>query len=828
MFGWQDLLPLELAWAGVVVAAAALVVTAAIGLRRFRWPTTDEALARLDASLPGRPLAAMADTQAIGLRDPASAAVWMAHKARMAARTLGVRAVEPDLRVSARDPYGLRYLALLFFITALLFGSFWRLGEPPVAPGGVQVAAAGPAWEGWIQPPAYTGKPSLYLADQPPGRLAVPVGSTITLRLYGDVGALTVAETVSGRTGEVGSASDPQQTFNVTQAGTLSIDGAEGAKWNVVTVPDQPPSVTVTGPVSADAKGQMTLPFSAKDDYGVRAGSATIALDLSAVDRRYGLATEPDPRPALVLDLPMPISGDRAAFDEALIENLSEDPLANLPVTVTLQVTDAAGQTGSAAPQKMVLPGRRFFQPIARAVIEQRRDLLWAKANAPQVAELLRAVMNRPDGFFPNETTYLRLKVTIADLEKYTAAGLTDANQTEIAKSLWDLAVQLEDGTLADARARLQRAQDRLAEAMKNGASDAEIAALMQELRDAIDAYTNMLAQNAQPGQDQTDQPQSAQNDATQITRDQLQAMMDRIQELMQEGKMAEAQQLMDQLNQLMENLQVTLGNGQGNGPPTPGQQSMQNLQQTLRDQQGLSDRAFRDLQDQFNGGQQGQQQPGQPGQRPGQQQGQQQGQQPGQGGQQGQAPGIGANPQDGQQQGNGAGGESLGQSLADRQQALRQELQRQQQALPGMTGDQADAARRALDQAGRAMDGAEQALRDGNLADAIDKQAQAMNALREGLRNLGQALAQNGGDQPQGQGAQPGQATGKIEPSRRDPLGRQLGDSGQYGTSENMLQGPDIYRQAQNLLDEIRRRAAEQNRPDAELNYLKRLLQQF
>ena len=41
------------------------------------------------------------------------------------------------------------------------------------------------------------------LNDIPPGILRVPQGSEVTLRLYGEVGALTVSETVSGRTGEV-------------------------------------------------------------------------------------------------------------------------------------------------------------------------------------------------------------------------------------------------------------------------------------------------------------------------------------------------------------------------------------------------------------------------------------------------------------------------------------------------------------------------------------------------------------------------------------------------------------------------------------------------
>ena len=42
------------------------------------------------------------------------------------------------------------------------------------------------------------------------------------------------------------------------------------------------------------------------------------------------------------------------------------------------------------------------------------------------------------------------------------------------------------------------------------------------------------------------------------------------------------------------------------------------------------------------------------------------------------------------------------------------------------------------------------------------------------------------------------------------------------------MVQGDDIYRKAQDLLDEIRRRSGEQARPEQERDYLKRLLELF
>jgi Flp pilus assembly CpaE family ATPase len=41
-------------------------------------------------------------------------------------------------------------------------------------------------------------------------------------------------------------------------------------------------------------------------------------------------------------------------------------------------------------------------------------------------------------------------------------------------------------------------------------------------------------------------------------------------------------------------------------------------------------------------------------------------------------------------------------------------------------------------------------------------------------------------------------------------------------------LQGEDVYRRARELLDEIRRRSGDAERPTAELEYLERLLERF
>ena len=128
-FGAQDVLPLEAAWGGLVAIALGTLWALISGFRRFRRPTRAEALARLDASLPGQPLSALSDDLAIGGNDPAALAVWQAHRARMAARAATARPVRPMLDLAPRDPFGLRFLALTALVMALMFGSIWRVAS---------------------------------------------------------------------------------------------------------------------------------------------------------------------------------------------------------------------------------------------------------------------------------------------------------------------------------------------------------------------------------------------------------------------------------------------------------------------------------------------------------------------------------------------------------------------------------------------------------------------------------------------------------------------------------------------------------------------------
>ena len=792
-FGIADVLRSPALTGALTLTGLALLWALVHGLRQFRLPTRAEAMDRLDRTLPGRPLTALTDHSVIGEEDSQTLAVWQAHRARMAERAATARPPRPDLRLHDRDPYALRFVAVTGFAMALLFGTLWRVADVSDAVAGAPQLpiTGGPSWEGWVEPPLYTGLPSLYLGDIMAEAFEAPAGSRITLRLYGDPSRIDITHSLTRDS----TPDDPESLSRqivLDQSGTLEISGGATRAWSITMLPDRAPAVDLAAPLTGVPPGSFSMTYAAQDDYGVRSGQAVLTLNPAAADRRYGLAIAPEPRDPLVLDLPLPFRGDRDVFTEVLVEDLSQHPFANLPVRLELSVEDDAGQTGQTSLEIDRLPGRRFFNPVANALIEMRRDLLWSRENAARTAQLLRAITHRPDDSFDNEEVYRQVRGAIRRLEA-AVDTLSAETRDEVAAILWEAAITLEEGDLSSALDRLRRAQDRLAEAMRQGASDAEIERLMQELRQAMQDYMQQLADQSEPG-DGTDEPDN-QGESMEMTMNDLEEMMRRIEELMQQGRMAEAQEMLDALRQMMENMQITQGGGDPNGPRTPGQEAMEGLQDTLRDQQGLADRAFRDLQERMNPNAPRPDQPGQEGDR------------------------------QGDAQGDAQGGENDEGSLAERQRQLREQLREQARTLPGRGPAQSEETLQRLEEAGRAMREAFENLESGDLAEALDSQSRAMEALREGMEALGRELASD-------EGADPGQgrAQGNMQAERplQDPLGRQAGNSGALGSAESLARREEAFRRARDLMDEIRRRSAEQDRPDLELVYLRRLLDRF
>jgi hypothetical protein len=151
-------------------------------------------------------------------------------------------------------------------------------------------------------------------------------------------------------------------------------------------------------------------------------------------------------------------------------------------------------------------------------------------------------------------------------------------------------------------------------------------------------------------------------------------------------------------------------------------------------------------------------------------------------------------------------------------QEALRQGLGAIMRRFGEMTGD----IPLPLGRAERAMKDAVEALRQGMPGDAIGPQTQALEALQESGQAMAEGLMQQFGPQP-------GMGQGQQQLGRnRDPLGRNEAGNGVIDTGDVGIPEEADLQRSREILDELRRRAGQRQRPEVERDYIERLLRRF
>jgi uncharacterized protein (TIGR02302 family) len=794
---WLWLPPL--ARAAGLAAFAVLALAAIVPFVFLRLPAAADALRRLDrgSGVRHRPATTIADDLAVTPKDPYSIALWQAHVERTLAAARAFKAGWPSPRLAMRDPYALRGLILIAVIATFVAagGEHWKRvaaafdWQGVVLPSNFRVDA-------WVTPPVYTGKPPIILAGMHPGEMArqdaeanepvsVPAGSTLVVRATGKLdldvsgkGGVTAAkETVQAPAGT------QEYRFKIATTGAATLHGAgDDLTWAFNVIPDKPPTIALAKDPEQQARGSLLLSYRLEDDYGVTEAQATFARKDepgTKSDAAHPLFGPPD------FKLVLPQARTKSGVGQT-IKDLTDHPWAGAEVVMTLVARDEAGNEGKSEPLAFRLPERAFAKPLARALVEQRRNLALDAGARPLVTTALDALALAPEKFTPDAGIYLGLRSIFWSLLR----AKTDDDLREVTARLWQMAVGIEDGNIADAQAGLRNAEEALRQALERGASDQEIKQLMDQLRAAMDRFMQSMQEQLKNNQ-QLARPLDR-NSRTLSQRD-LKSMLDRLENLARNGAKDAARQLLQQLQQMMENLQMASPDQNGDDMDDMMSQ-LDELGDMIGKQQDLRDRTFR--------------------------QGQDQRRQNGQRGQQG---------KQGQQQ----QGDSMG-DLQQNQQALRDRLKKLLEELKnhglGQNGQgqqgQDQNGMDQLGQAGEAMGEAEGQLGEGNPDSAVDSQGRALDALRKGAQGLAQSMQQQLG---QGPGPGPNGRLGQPRAQRdTDPLGRPLRGR-DYGDDVTVkVPGEIDVQRARRIIEELRRRFGDVLRPQEELDYIERLLKDY
>ena len=781
---------LALPLAGRIAGLAVFVLLALAALWplvRFRWPGRAEGLARLDrgSGLRHRPATALSDT--VSTLDPVALALWQAQRERTLAALKRVRAGLPSPRLAIHDPWALRALVVLLMVTSYVAAGGDRMSRLAaafdwngvLAPANIRVDA-------WVTPPPYTARPPIILsaanreaAASDNAALAVPAGSTLVVRASG--GTLDVATT--GGVAEAAPVEDaPQGTserhFTIAADGTAHVRAPSNQPpWSFAAAPDHAPTIALVKKPERQARGSLQLTYRIEDDYGVTGAQARFAVGPAASETvpDHPVVARPlfDP-PQFALALPN--ARTRKGVGQT-VKDLSENPYAGAEGHLTLVAKDEAGNEGHSEPFAMRLPERLFTKPLARALIEQRRNLARDANQAAQVKLALDALLIAPEAFTPQAGQYLGLRSVAHQI----AHAHTDDQLRAVVASLWALATTIEDGDITDVDKALRAAQDALKQALERGASDEEIRKLTENLRAAMERFLRQLAERLRNNPQELARPLD-QN--TRMLRQQdLNNMLDRMERLSRSGNKDAARQMLDQLAQMLENLQMARP---GQGGDSDMRQSLNELGDMIRKQQQLRDRTFKRRQDSRRDrrhGRQGDQ-----------------------------------NALNGLQQDQ--------QALRDRLRQLQEQLARQGM-MPGQRGQgRKGQGEGSFGDADSAMGDADGQLGDGNAEGAVDSQGRALEALRKGAQELAQVMQQDGEGQDNGSGVRPGrQQSGgnQTDPLGRPLRGRQLGDD-----LTVKIPGEIDVQRVRRILEELRRRLADPSRPQIELDYIERLLKDY
>jgi uncharacterized protein (TIGR02302 family) len=765
---------------------------------RLQMPSRAEALRRIEitSALTHRPASTVEDRLADETADQSSQTIWQAHRERALARLANLKVGAPRSPLKRLDPYALRLPVALALVAAIVLQRGDTLANLSDA---VRVTTPAPvietALDAWIKPPAYTAKPPLLLTSEAAkemiardGKVTVPEGSVLIVRtvnakaprvaFYEPLAeALTAAPeerkdlAVAAKQNEATYQSETKITESVV-ARTLDGDTTL-AQWRIDIIPDAPPEIDFAGDPQAEPSGALSVKWKSKDDYGVAQITARFKL-ADEQDGEIGIAGNGvfmyDPP-----QFPITMKKPQARQAEGTSANdLTAHPWAGLTVEMTLEARDVAGKTGASDTRFVKLPERQFDKLLARALIEQRKALINDPDNTAGVQEMLEALLTYPEGLIEESGVHLAIRMALSHLRN--AKDQDEVRET--IDQLWEIAKLVEEGDLADARAELEAIRRELEKALAEGAPPERIAELMDKMRKAMDRYMQAMSEEARKRMSQQRGNENMRRQqGRMVTPEELQKMMDRIENLAKNGANEAAQEMLSQLDQILRNLQPGMEQQMGQQQLGEMGEMLDELSELMRRQQKLMDD-------------------------------------------------TGRMPEDGEmsEQDQQDGGEQ-----SDNREFRPGDLAQQQDALSSMLGEimkrlgeQGMQAPQSFGDAQRSMDEAGDALRKGERGRALGEEGNALQALRQGAQDLAQQMMQQG----MGNEGSPGRH-GEARGDDRDPLGRPLPTDRELdrGPDYDMVPGDIAIRRAREILEMLRNRSNDPNRPRLERDYLDRLL---
>jgi hypothetical protein len=860
-------------WIGDPVRLIALFIAVLFFARsilralRLRAPTYSDARRRVevDSQQSHRPLDVLDDRPAL------SADVWPAHQKAALKQAHALRAAKAKPALSLIDPYYVRFVlpaALILGAIYMAGFSFERLRKAVTPSWQSSVRSSQITYEAWIDPPSYTGRPPIYFKDDV--NVAVPAGSEFVARISGVNSAPRPRLMDGWRSRFLTPKRLGAKSFEVTEIvnDTARVEfrvGLSRKSFALNVTDDLPPEVEIIETPEADKRDRLTLVYGLEDDFGVEVLQLEMVLMSDNMDESTAFEGV-----SILADIPLPGARQKSVESAKAALDLSKTQYAGQKVMGRLVATDGAGQIGVSGPAWFTVPDRIFVEPLAKAVAEQRSlvmaglektyaptptpewepsDGFWneyqprlhwdrAPEQVKRATLLIEAITDEPAGLFKDPAVYMGLRHARSQMRH--AESITELQG--LPEDLWRIALRAEFGVLGSALEEMQEAEAALREGIARRASKREVDTLFERYNLAVEAYTEELRKKALEEGNTSEGGEGGGPSMGSI--DEIQALLKAIEDANAAGDTEGARLALAQLAELLENMQIqmTQGGGGSGGDPSGGDMSEEEQQQ-LEDLADLTGKQ-RDLQDETEQAERNDQSEAEeldpqelarrqaeirdfleelgdtlPAQGESQagEQGEETGEGPGQNGEAGSDAGEGSGESEGQSGddpgGDGTSSESGSEDGSEDGAGSGTEPGQRSTRGGGSSGELQEQFAEGIGAAEEAMRLSEDALEQGDLRGAGKAQEDAIRALREAGEALAESVSSNNGSE-NGEGGE-------------DPLGR-TNDGFDSGTDSADIDDRDNATRSRELLEELRRRAAEQQREAEERQYLERLLERF
>ncbi|EYS95511.1 TIGR02302 family protein [Bartonella bacilliformis] len=564
-----------------------LILFVAVGslflLAGFRFPTAKEVDRHIEqkSGLKNQPLSVQTDRLCSEDDKDFSAVIWREHQRRMAEDLRYVRSGFAYPNSANHDPMALRFVFVLLCVCAFSF-SFGSLG------GRLQdafdlrsmVNESSMRVDAWVTPPSYTGVAPIYLTRSEMTNFSIPEGSEVVIRVVDGFGVTVKAiseedgrKVLLSQKREKTALNDSIVRFETRLERSMNLSFSsryQQQQWHLDMMKDQIPTIRWLEKPERISAGALELQYEMDDDYGVTNAFAAIE---SLVDfDKNAVPLYQAPQIKLLL-----ARGGKGKM--RMVQDLSSHPWAGTEVKITLVVEDGAGQKGRSKTFVMTLPQRVFANPVARAVNEQRRLLALNAAARERVLDMLAALLVRPENGIQNSINILALQSAWTRL----SMAQTEDELRDVVHYLWQIAIAIEGDQSESAQQRLKQAQTALRDALRRGASGAEIERLMADLRQAMHDYIRALAEKAPENSDS--------NNKANLSEDSLHKKLDSIEQMAQIGSSSSAEQLLDEIEQTLDHLRVQKSNRdqeQKNTQTTKMKKTIDKLGDVMRRQQEI------------------------------------------------------------------------------------------------------------------------------------------------------------------------------------------------------------------------------------------------